>query len=624
MVMKIIKSVFKRGGRVFIGGLSILFAMMFLLPIMLVDGYAWLHSDSARGLVRSYIEQQVKAQGYRLEMSGFDYDLEGDNISVTRLDLYDATGLFLRLKMVSLDIDIRALLAGDVEVDLSVHDIIFYDNQEIPTSYSISRVRANVDATLDDVMAGTFDVKALYRGKSISVRSKFSLGETLLNLSEIAISAPNLRGTGHVDVNLSNNLARGTFSGQLETLSFYKHLIGSGHELDAAKFDITLDAGRGKQNISVKANVRSYANKNFLVAVRDIDLDMHLSGSTLQINSLKARDLEDGTLEVSGDVDLASAAVDMSLKAKHFHAPKGGIADGFINVDLSFKGDKTAYILSGNISPEKINITLPERFTQAIPEINVETLKTRAADTQNMGQNITLDIILDAPNQIFVRGWGLDAEFGGKVKIHGALSDPKFEGALKLRRGRYDEFGKSFNVVKATLIFAGSIPPSPKFDVLVETKVGDIMARVGITGNALKPSIKFSSDPALPEDEVLAHILFGEGMGNISPFQAVQLTQTLQRFTGHGSSGGGFDPVGLLRTTTGLDDLRFDADEDGNASVGAGKHLSDKVYLEVEASSADGSGSANIEIELTPNITLESEIGQDARGGAGIFWNWDY
>ncbi|PCI57013.1 MAG: hypothetical protein COB36_01725 [Alphaproteobacteria bacterium] len=624
MVMKIIKSVFKRGGRVLIGGLSILFAMMFLLPMLLVQGYAWLHSDSAQGFVRSYIEQQAKAQGYRLEMSDFDYNLEEDNISVARLDLYDATGLLLRMKMVSLDLDIRALLVGDVDADLSVRDIIFYNEQEISTSYSISHVRAHVDATLDDIIVGAFDVKALYRGESISTRSKFSLDDELLRLSDVAISAPDLRGAGIANVHLSNNLARGTFSGQLDKLSFYKHIIGAGHELNTAKFDITLAVAHGKQNASVRAKMRSYANKNFLIAVRDIDLDMHLSGSTLRVNSLKARDLEDGTFEVSGDVDLASEAVDLFLKAKHFHAPKGGIADGFINVDLDFKGDKTAYILNGNISPEKINITLPERFTQAIPEINVETPKTRATDTQNMGQNITLDIVVDAPNQIFVRGWGLDAEFGGKVKIHGALADPQFDGVLKLQRGRYDEFGKSFNVAKATLNFSGSIPPNPIFDILVETKTGDIMARVGITGNALKPSIKFSSDPALPEDEVLAHILFGEGMGNISPFQAVQLTQTLQRFTGHGSNGGGFDPVGLLRTTTGLDDLRFDADEDGNASVGAGKHLSDKVYLEVEAGSADGSGSANIEIELTPNITLESEIGQDARGGAGIFWNWDY
>lgn len=624
MVMKVIKSVFKRGGRVLIVGLSILFAMTFILPTLLVEGYAWLHSDSARSLVRSYIEQQAKAQGYRLEMDGFDYDLEGDNISVTRLDLYDATGLLLRMKVVSLDIDMRALLVGHMEADLSARDVTFYNTQNISTSYSISRVRAHVNATLDDITTGTFDVKALYRAEGISARSEFSLREKSLSLSDIAISAPDLRGAGNVAVHLSNNLARGQFTGQLETLSFYKHLIGAGHELDTAKFDITLAGAGGRQDVSVKAQARSYANKNFLIAVRDIDLDMHLSGSMLRVNSLNARDLEEGTFEVSGDMDLIREAVDFSLKAKHFHAPKGGMADGFIQADLNFKGDKAAYLLSGNISPEKINITLPERFTQAIPEINVETPKTRAAGTHGMGQNMTLDIVVDAPSKIFVRGWGLDAEFGGKVKIHGALADPQFDGVMKLRRGRYDEFGKSFEVARANLIFSGSIPPNPKFDILVETKTGDIMARVGITGNALEPSIKFSSDPALPEDEVLAHILFGEGMENISPFQAVQLTQTLQRFTGHGSSGGGFDPVGLLRTTTGLDDLRFDADEDGNASVGAGKHLSDKVYLEVEAGSADGSGSANIEIELTPNITLESEIGQDARGGAGIFWNWDY
>jgi translocation and assembly module TamB len=111
-------------------------------------------------------------------------------------------------------------------------------------------------------------------------------------------------------------------------------------------------------------------------------------------------------------------------------------------------------------------------------------------------------------------------------------------------------------------------------------------------------------------------------MSRITPFQAIQLTQTLQRFSGKG--GGGFDPLGKLRSATGLDDIRVDTNEAGESSVGVGKYLTDKVYLEVEKGKGEASGAANIEVELTPSISLESKIGQDAQGGAGIFWSRDY
>ena len=256
MVMKIIKSVFKRGGRVLIGGLSILFAMTFILPMILANGYSWLHSDPARDIVRSYIEQQAKAQGYRLEMVGFSYDLDKDAISASRVDLYDATGLLLRMKAVNIDADMRAFLAGTVDATLSVRDVIFYNNQEISTTYSVSNVRADVNAVLDKDMVGAVDIKAVYRDKGIFARSDFSLSEKSLSLSDTLVSAPDLRMEGSAVVLLSNNLARGQFSGRLGKLSFYQHIIGAGHELDAATFGIALTATGGRQSNAKRRSIQ--------------------------------------------------------------------------------------------------------------------------------------------------------------------------------------------------------------------------------------------------------------------------------------------------------------------------------------------------------------------------------
>ena len=45
-------------------------------------------------------------------------------------------------------------------------------------------------------------------------------------------------------------------------------------------------------------------------------------------------------------------------------------------------------------------------------------------------------------------------------------------------------------------------------------------------------------------------------------------------------------------------------------------------YLQVGG--GDKGGEAKVQIELTPNVKVESEIGQDARAGGGLFWEWEY
>ena len=85
-----------------------------------------------------------------------------------------------------------------------------------------------------------------------------------------------------------------------------------------------------------------------------------------------------------------------------------------------------------------------------------------------------------------------------------------------------------------------------------------------------------------------------------------------------------FDPLAEIRELTGLDDIRINSNEDGETTVGAGKYLTDEVYLEFESGSGDNNSAANLEIELTPSITLESQIGEDSQAGAGVFWEWDY
>ena len=55
-----------------------------------------------------------------------------------------------------------------------------------------------------------------------------------------------------------------------------------------------------------------------------------------------------------------------------------------------------------------------------------------------------------------------------------------------------------------------------------------------------------------------------------------------------------------------------------------GKYLNDDVYVEIEKGVGSEGGKVSVEVDITPNISVESEVGLDAQSGVGINWKWDY
>ena len=363
-----------------------------------------------------------------------------------------------------------------------------------------------------------------------------------------------------------------------------------------------------------------YTYLPYEVDIRDMALKARLDGTKISLNNFSANDGEAGSILASGKTDIKNAAdTDVRITVKNYHAFKSDMANGRMDANLKIAGTNKGYMIGGDISTAEFQIMIPEQFRSNIPQLNI--VKPEASKT-GATQNISLDIKFHAPRRVFVRGWGLDAEFGGTLNAAGTLDAPTVNGNLESIRGRYEEFNRRFNLPKANLRFQGAVPPSPYLDIEATTKIDDITASVLLQGSVVKPEIKFASTPSLPQDEILSRILFGKEMVKITPFQAIQLAQTVQKFSGNG--GGGFDPLSMLRSATGLDDISVNTDESGGSSVGVGKYLTENVYLELESGAGDASSNANIEIEVTPSMSVESKIGQDAQAGAGVFWSHDY
>ena len=136
-----------------------------------------------------------------------------------------------------------------------------------------------------------------------------------------------------------------------------------------------------------------------------------------------------------------------------------------------------------------------------------------------------------------------------------------------MSRGRLDLLGKRLTIDDGRVQLQGALVPTIRFSV--STATDSVTATVLIEGPATAPAISFSSVPELPEEEVVAQLLFGRGLGTISAFQAAQLASAIATLSGRGGAG----IVGRLRTSFGRDDLDVTSDETGNVALRAGKYI---------------------------------------------------
>jgi translocation and assembly module TamB len=131
----------------------------------------------------------------------------------------------------------------------------------------------------------------------------------------------------------------------------------------------------------------------------------------------------------------------------------------------------------------------------------------------------------------------------------------------------------------------------------------------------------------MPQDEVIAMLLFGKSPQDITPIQAIMLANSINKLRKGGKSL--FDPVEATRNLIGVDTISIDSEETDNGqgvTVGVGKYIHEKVYIEVERGNNPAKPwKGNVEVEILPNVNIESSTGGDSGlGGIEVKWKHDY
>jgi translocation and assembly module TamB len=292
---------------------------------------------------------------------------------------------------------------------------------------------------------------------------------------------------------------------------------------------------------------------------------------------------------------------------------------------LRIRSTGGAGTISGNLDVVESRFMLGRAAAVAeIPQIRLieinrageEVAPVRAAEPWR------LDIQAKAACCLHVEGLGMNSEWAADLQIGGTVTNPSIKGTATLVDGSYDFAGKRFDLREGRLTFTGSAPVNPMLDIRAVADVSDLNASINVTGTSLRPIINMTSIPAMPQDELLARLLFGTSITKLSAPEAIQLAAAVAALQGGNA---GLDPINAIRKATGLSRLRIlpaDATTGAKTSIAAGKNIG-KLYVEL-ITDGQGYSATRVEFQITRWLSLLSTVSTIGRQSVGARVSKDY
>lgn len=435
-----------------------------------------------------------------------------------------------------------------------------------------------------------------------------------------------LNGRLAMDVDLAGHLSSPTFKGKVRMEKGRFEDVAFGVLLQDMELALDVD---GKTVSDPKPDALPLAGR--------IDLDFSLTdglggslkskgggsldGTSLAVDTMieRLRPLRrrDVRIDLSGDVRMTGSIAAPDIKGE-IRINKGDVLLNKISVPGSFS---TLPITEGNTQSR----------SGARPE-EKQTTRQDVADPGDAKDRGSIDIRIRAPGRLMVEGHGLSSQWQTFMRIGGSPTHPLISGQIKAIKGNFDFLTKNFVLSRGVITFGGGDVANPLLDVQLINELPDLTAQINVTGTVRKMKLTLSSEPVLPQDEILSRMLFGRSANELGRMESLRLAAAVAELAGFGSSGNAF--MDKTRDILGVDVLRL-GDSAGGASgepgsqtadgttLEMGKYLTEDLYLGVEQGMKSDSTAFTIQYEVSPRVNMEVRTEQNDTWG-GIRWKFDY
>ncbi|MEQ8934209.1 MAG: translocation/assembly module TamB domain-containing protein [Amphiplicatus sp.] len=335
------------------------------------------------------------------------------------------------------------------------------------------------------------------------------------------------------------------------------------------------------------------------------------------------------TLAFEGQIDVKETILmDGLFKMNGARLSAGPVTEALASGEVTLKGPLDTMEMKGEIDVSELDVEIVTPEMTGLVDIEVKPINGETGEPVELETagpkppSMAFDIKVNADDRIFIRGRGLESEWRAAISASGTTTEPLILGSMNLRRGFIDVSGRRFTLTRGQIAFDRLTQNNPTLDMRAEYETGEgVVAAIEIKGRAMQPQISLVSSPSLPQEDIMALVLFGKPATELSAIESLQMAQALAQLGGIGGLGGG----GFARRALGLDMFNADFDSDsGAASLEVGKYVADGLFVSATQDARGENGAVRLQYEISNSITVETEIKQTGDQTVSANWKHDF
>ncbi|HVS62334.1 MAG TPA: translocation/assembly module TamB domain-containing protein [Thermoanaerobaculia bacterium] len=331
-----------------------------------------------------------------------------------------------------------------------------------------------------------------------------------------------------------------------------------------------------------------------------------------------------GTLEASGTVTTTEAGFRTELEIDGTDVTVANTPDIRVRAspDLTVVANADEIHVEGDVVLPWARIELrelPERAIEPSTDIvRVDRPPSREIQPVDKGPVITGRVRLIFGDDFEFEGFGFDVEPRGSLLItETGRGTTLATGQLVLDGGSYKAYGQKLEITEGRMLFGGGPIQNPALAVEAYRTVDSVEAGVRVSGNLQRPIVTLTSNPSMPESDILHYMMLGRAPGAVA---TANETDLLARAAASLGIKGGNLLARKLAARYDIDELGIETDGGfDTASLVVGKYLSPRLYVTYGIGLFEPISIITLRYILSSKWTLHAEKGRGT--GADLIYN---
>jgi len=303
------------------------------------------------------------------------------------------------------------------------------------------------------------------------------------------------------------------------SVNFVRQFVPDLEQLDGdLGLDVDVSGTLGNPVLSgagdMTVNVARFTNAT-LPALRNFNARLTFAQNALSLDRFRG-DLAGGPFTMTGRVTflkLTEPTLDLQMKAESVLLARNDTLTARADADIRITGSFAAATVTGNVAMtnshflkniDLIPIGLPGRPApqppSERPEFSLPTPPLR---------DWKFDVAIKTKDPVLIRGNLATGEATGDLKLTGTGLHPGLQGVVQMQDVEATLPFSQLEVSHGSVTFTPDDSMNPKIDLQGTSVIRDYTVRVYVYGTLLSPEAIFTSEPPLPQEEIISLIATG-------------------------------------------------------------------------------------------------------------------